>query len=90
MATRYAKNSLSYLAICQSMRRTAYRILDSRFRGKDGRFRGKDGNRHLETDIIKLTTLPQLDFVRSRSVGEGVNEAGVEFGWDFFNVILQR
>ena len=31
----------------------SYRILDSRFRGKDG-------NRRLETDILKLTTLPKL------------------------------
>ena len=32
----------------------------------------------------------KLDFVRSRSVDEGVSEAGVQFGRDFFNVILQR
>ena len=30
----------------------------------------------------------KLGFVRSRSIGEGVDEAGVEFVGDFFNVVV--
>ena len=54
---RYSRESGNPKAIGSKCVFASYRILDSRFRGKDGRFRRNDGTRHLETDILKLTTL---------------------------------